>query len=180
MASKKGKRCPHCSAVLCLLPCTSVEHVTSLTGQMLKDAEHPQKVKLGWQKPLLADSETRERQRLHDRRRLGGREASESVFSREGFGDGGTSFHQLCSWWQFLHCTQEASCASGTSVPAGQHREPGLCFLAGAWRLRTLSEHSLHHFPPRKEAQHQEGSGLGDLKRPLWAPSHLIPTYKHG
>lgn len=26
---------------LCLLPCTAVEHVTSLMGQMLKDAEHP-------------------------------------------------------------------------------------------------------------------------------------------
>lgn len=34
--------------------------------------------------------------------------------------------------------------------------------------------------PARKEAQHQEGSGLGDLKHPLWAPSHLIPTCKHG
>lgn len=47
----------------------------------------------------------------------------------------------------------------------------GACGLYPS-RLCTIS-------PAREEAQHQEGSGLGDPKHPLWAPSHLTPTYKH-
>lgn len=52
----------------------------------------------------------------------GRQSSSESAVSRERFVNGWASFHQLHSWWQFLHFIRQASCVADMLRPGG---EPG-------------------------------------------------------